>query len=306
VQVTFKLILLLFLFSCGSTLVPDRTPLSSIEGNYPTVEFSACGELWHGLGACVIKPEEDLSSLNIKIQGYNDGTMRVISSGCPKEIDRTFSYKENQNVRINLEGNPNQDCLLSFVVSPDFSRQRRRNAVVVESLEGHLYIRRSSANAIVKTSKTRRNELMQIPSSVPSRVLAISSFCEARFDEVLDPVNNLLELNLEDIIDLNRPRLCIINGVAEEVQTLLVWYAAVYNKDYSPLARPLVNIKGNRLEVTANANVSVVSLNDEYIFSNVASFQFNKSRPNVLRVLTAKGRSVLAEWNQETGEFEWK
>jgi len=304
--VILKLALLAILASCGSALVPDKSQLSAIQAKYPTAEFRACGKLWHGLGVCVIDPLVDMSNLDISLQGYSTGTIRVVSSGCPVEVSRTFTYKENASTKINLSGLPEQDCLLSFVISPDYSQQRRRNAVIVDSLEGHLYIRRSTANSVVKTSKTRRNEVMQIPSEIPSRVLAISSFCDARFDEVLSPVDGLLQLNLEDIISLSKPQLCIINGVAEQAQKLIVWYAAVYDQRFSPLPTPIVTFKGGRVNVTANANVSVVALNDQYIFSNVASFRFDKARSNTLRILTAKGRSLLAEWDSESGEFIWK
>src|SRR5579863_5990249 len=87
----------------GAPLKPDpSTPAS--DSHYPTAEFQACGQRWHGLGVCDIQAQDDLSKVNLQVQGYLSGDLRVyaVSDSSDCQFDQHMTYVKNQLVPIPL------------------------------------------------------------------------------------------------------------------------------------------------------------------------------------------------------------
>lgn len=299
-------IFLILLVSCGGVVPDNGTSISAIKAGVPSVEFDACGSTWKGLAVCTVKPDADLASVNIAVQGYYKGEMRLITSGCPLEIDEKRSYATHEKIKVVLQGSPEKDCLLTVTMSPKYKGWKTKG-ILIEPIEGHVYIRRTAnEKPIIKTSVTKRNVNLYIPSKDPGRVVMRSSFCGADYDQVLKPEKAGLKVSLAQVIDIHKKQLCIINGASVDTNQLILWYASRYDGKYIPLARPSLKMTKRRLKVTASSSVSVLVLNGKYTFSNKKSFKFNRKKKNILRLLTVKGRSQIGVWYPNKGEWLWK
>jgi len=298
-------LLLVALTSCGGIIPDNGSPMSAIKAGFPTVEIDACGKKWLGLAVCTLTPEQDISALNISFQGYYQGSYRVVSSGCPEEIDDSSSYGLHQKIKPSLTGTPEKDCLVSVVMSPKYKNQDS-SGVVVEPVEGQVYIRKTTNNSVIKTSKTIRNDYLEIESDSPSRIRMISSFCDVDYDRTVEPFGGKIRVNLAELTNLNTKRMCIMNGASVYTGHLLLWYAAIYDPAFVPLAKPRLEIDKKKLKVTADSSVSVISFDEEYAFSREKTFKFDSQKTHIIRVLTAKGRVAMAQWLPETQEWSWK
>lgn len=296
------LLLIVFIITaaCGG-LTQDSSKISALNAGYPTVEFLACGTRSVGLAICTIAQDQDMSELDIKVQGYYEGEVRIFSSGCPVEIDQSLTYKKNELIKVNLEGAPNTDCVVGVTLSPRYKNPGR---ATIDPLNGFVYIRRTSRDYVLKTDITIQDKTFQIPMNEPSRVVALSTSCNVDFDFTLIPLQGFAPLRLTDLMLIPQgKKICIINGAVVESSKLLVWYVAFYDRAFVPLPKPSLQIKGDKLKVQADDNVAVISLDASYEFDSKASFKFDQSKSHVLRVLTTRGRSSVAVW--EGGKWRW-
>ncbi len=305
----FKFIILyfmvFFLAGCGGVVPDNGTVLPAIRAGVPTVELHGCGGIDKGLKICTVGRETNLTSLNLSIQGYWEGRVSYVTSGCPVELDDSLLYSRHQKIRIPVSGLLERDCLVTVTLSPRY-RGFENNGVIVWPIEGHIYLRRTSRLPTTQTNITARDVSFFVPATETRRIVMESSLCDISFDEDLEPQNNGIEIRLSDLTAIDERKLCIINGANVEDRSLLLWYVAIHDPNYSFLPKPALETKRRRLKVKGTSDVTAIILNDDYKYGSEGSFRFDRKKQNILRMVTAKGRSVLAIWNPRTESWSWK
>jgi len=81
----------------------------------------------------------------------------------------------------------------------------------------------------------------------------------------------------------------------------MIW---VYNEKYTPLSVPEIEFDGANLEIDADSEVSVVSVDREYKMDNDGEFLVHPMDYHTARVLSVK-RSRSGFWDPEEGEWKW-
>lgn len=293
-----------FMLLAGCETLRDDNSVPAVRSNYPTAEFSACGKVFHGLGACPIYPGQNPNSIGFYIQGYYSGSIRVFSAECG--LDRTVTYSNSERVVFDLPNNIDKSCLIDFSVSPEYPQQDK-NAVVVYGLSGQLFLKvvLPGEDWVWVSNRFPKNsfEYVTVPMvGSEARVVMYSKLCETNFDKVLPIVRGQIELSTDDI-RLYEDK-CVLNGVMiNDRKRYFTWMSYRHAKEFVPLGIPKIELNGDKLSVVGDSAVAVVSLNEKYELGNTASFKFNRLRTNILRLLTVKGRSVIGIW--ENGVWTW-
>lgn len=299
------LFLSIFLYSCGGVVPDNGSVLPAIRAGVPTVEIDGCGGIDKGLKICTVGREVNLVNLNISVQGYWEGKIAYVTSGCPVELDESFLYSRHQKIKIPLAGVLDTDCLITVTLSPRY-RGFESNGVIVWPIEGHIYLRSTSRLPVTQTNVTARDVGLLLEADAPKRVVMQSSFCDINFDRVLDPERGLVEVRLSDLTKLDEQKICIINGADVDDKKLILWYVAIHNPAYNFLPKPRITYSKTRITVEGSNDVTAIILNSEYKYGDKAKFKFKKDKENILRMVTAKGRTVLGVWSPEKGEWSWK
>ena len=317
-----SLILFAVLVSCSHGDLREDPVIPAIKVNYPTLEFQACGETFHGLGICYLERGSAHNEVNLKIQGYYKGTIRVYSSACG--LDMTFTYAENELMKIKLPKlEPGRSCLVTAVMSPEYPKKASKD-VATYSFKGHLAIRIEKPEEIWygetrKVTGNWRSQYDLMVGNFPKALVAIRG-CGKAYNKKMTLDQGYARIKLSEAAERLEMGDCVAEGVAlvkNETDTtfsiLLTQYATELPDDpqwkdyaFSPLAIPRVEFSGGEIKVVASPEVSIISLNGEYEINNKAEFKFDRTKPNILRILTVKGRSVLGLWSAGAQEFEWK
>jgi hypothetical protein len=299
------LISLLGLVGCGANLRPDATP-ASIESNYPTAEFFACGQHFHGLGICDVAPGTSLGSLQISLQTYYRGTVTIDSPDC--DFEDAAAYENSEAVPIVLPGVATTNCTLGITMIPEYPNQQNQ-AVVVHGFRGYLRIR------VLPENTQWQGFYSHIPSGQFKQLLlpfpALHTFqvagCGINYTGVTDVVNgqtviDLKKLGFQPVV--NRCNVAgVIHGAGVGGQDYFFdWVIAVYDSNYIPLppATMDLNAKQDTLSVTADPTVAVIALGDNYSINDTGSFNFDRTNTQTLRALTLEGRSFVADWSPVT------
>lgn len=297
---------LMFTLGCKNEDIKDDAAQPAARSNYPTAEFSACGGIFHGLGACSILKGDNPNKLDFYIQGYYSGSLRIFSSECG--LDKTVTYSDNEKIKIDLPNSLDSSCLLTFTVSPNYPTQDK-NDITVYGFIGYLFIKVLlpdeswiwRANKFPQESSEYVDFAMEGSSA---RVVMISNLCGVRYDQQMPVQNGNIKLST-DFIKLYNDK-CILNGVmiGESSRRYFTWMSYRYDKYFVPLAVPKISFdKKGRLKVIADEAVTSISLNDQYVMNSEARFEFDKNQKNILRALTVKGRSVIGVY--ENGGWTW-
>lgn len=316
------LILIFSVIGCSHGTFREDPVIPAIKANYPTLEFRACGKLFHGLGICYLPEGSDHNEVKMRIQGYYKGTVRIFSNACNLDITKTYTNNELFSVDIpQLE--PGRSCLLTAVMSPEYPKQAVKD-VATYSFKGHLAIRIEKGEEIWygdvrKVTGDWKSQFDLMVGNFPKAFVAIRG-CEKPYDREMALDQGFARIELSEAVMKAQRDDCVAEGVAlvrnetdVTFSVLVTQYATELPDDpewrdfaFSPLAIPRVSFAGNDLEVEASAEVSVVSLNGEFKIDNKAKFEFDRTKENVLRIFTAKGRSVIGYWAPGSQEFEWK
>lgn len=311
----FALLITPFLISCQApTLVPDGG-LSAIDAGYPTAEFRACGRTWHGLGICSISKGDDLSKLGFEVQGYADGTIRADSVDCSISA-LTRRYSANGSVDKILKGPAERSCVVTFTVSPEYPAQRR-GTVVVNGFRGHLRVKVVAANEDAELLTSKVSGLftkfwrVDTGDTAPVRVQLFG--CDRTFDKVLTPAQDRsVMIPLHEAVGAT-PRTCVLEGTLSSPGFQNITLSAIvsrYISSFNPLSIPDVTFKNSgknaRIIISADPQVSALSVGSKYEFSSSAEFPWDKTAPTVIRALTVKGRSVIGIYSPNSGEISWK
>lgn len=289
----------LFLIGCSGKLRPDPS-ISAIEANYPTLEIDACGKKWHGLAMCGLQKDESYSKINLKIQGYNEGTLRVDSKNC--NLDFSINYTNNQSIPIHVPGSINRNCIISFTLSPKFPNEQD-TAIQIYSIRGHVAINLIDVTAwqrgVRKVSGNFSSEL-SLFSGFGESVVLMEGCGKSYKKKFIADNSGLITIELADAIhfpyDIGT---CIIEGflTSEELEDFSFnIFVAKYDSNFTPLPFPVIT-RDRKLNVEGDESVSIINLDDKIVVDRVASFKFDETLPHTLRLLTVKGRTVIGVWN---------
>jgi hypothetical protein len=293
--VVMNLIILVFCvfmnLSCGKKINTDES-MAAAEANYPTAEFIVGGQLYNGLGVIQLEKGMPYNSVNLQIQGYYKGVIRVDSERC--NIHQAWSYEKSELKKIDIPGIAEESCVIDFMVIPEYPDE----LVQVYPFRGQLLIKvleKSTAweGYPLKVEAGFNKEIAFKAENGKGRVFFRG--CGSTYDKELVISQNKLVLKLSEVVSLEKG-ICPIEGfirVGEWVKrlSLLVWF---YDQKFTALALPLIVEESGMLSVHGEAAVGIISLNDEYEIGSKAKFDFERDRqPNTLRLLTNKGRSVL-------------
>jgi hypothetical protein len=306
-------IILLTLIGCSHPELKPDPSLGPLQANYPTAEFQACGQIWHGLGVCPLYSDAFLDTLDLKVQGYFDGEIRVYAEstkddGC--KMDQHFSYKDSELVSIPLPDIASS-CTFSISVTPHFPDQDDQSSVQVKSLPGFLRVRKLDYENIWFGDILRNPENAQnffvIPTTDKGRAIASIRGCGIVFDGMLDASHGQynIDLNSKGLVSISK--LCTLEGVIFG-NNLLQWTGLVdiYNQSFVPLAAPLITPGRNQISIYADPTVSAIFLDDQYKLSNQGVFSFDPSVTHVVRLLTASARSIIGQYDPKNGVWVWK
>lgn len=313
-----SIICLLVLVSCAG-LRPDPV-IPAIAVGYPTLEFKACEQTFHGLGICSVEKGNLYDDVSFQVQGYYKGTGRVFSQNC--NLDQTFSYIDSEIIKIDLEGEAVKDCLISVTLSPEYPKQNS-GEIAVYSLQGHLEIKVKNQDEMWngQTRKLTGNwkNKLNIKLGVGDLVRVVIRGCGVRYDKEHKVKNGIVTIELSEAMLRKEKELCILEGVIFDPQyedylftVMVAQYATELPNDpkwkdyrFIKLAIPSVKI-GKKLEVVATSEVSVVGLDDKNYIKNEKKFKFKKDRDHILRIVTVKGRSVIGVWKASEAKWTWE
>ena len=316
----FVILSLPILTGCAGKLLKEDPVIPSVKANYPTLEFRACGELYHGVGTCYLSQGQNHDSVNLKIQGYYRGTGRVYSSNC--QIEQTFTYGENELISVKLpQLEPGRSCLVSMVLSPEFPPEWR-SGISVYSLKGLLAIRIQKGQerwgGFLRKLTGEFKSQVDIPiGDVYQSARVVARGCGIDYDKQVPLDKGFLHLQLHEVVSYKLGD-CILEGAVLTTDSdrtftgLVTQYATTLPADpewqqygFIPLAIPKITVSESTLEVIGQDQVSVVSLNSKYEINSKAKFKFDPSKINVVRLITVKGRTVLGVWDPKTQSFKW-
>lgn len=287
------------LIGCKPSLIPDPNPYS-IYSNYPTAEVWACGKRMN-LGSCALSLGEPLNNLNLKIQGYFEGTARVYSDACG--IDSTVRFSRSKLFNVHLPGIVKNSCVISIAITPEFPGELD-SGIVIGSLEAFIRVK-----AIEKGAR-----YLSFVSKIPSKASAsvfikttggrlILRGCEANIDRTV-PAGET-DLNLSEVPNLGVSRCAYEGAIAEENGTIFFnWLVWRYDDKYVPAALPSLEEDGEDLIVQADPATFLIIFDDKQYSGNSASFEFEKTEAHTLRTITVGGRNIIGEYAPNKG-WSW-
>jgi len=302
--------IILFIVSCGNVLVKDSS-MSSFDANFTTAEFSVCGEVHHGLAICSIEEGELYSNLNLNIQGYYNGQIKISSPDCLLSSPEVLRYTSNQTIPVVIAGRVIKSCVIEFVVMPEYPNADK-TPIEIHNFKGLVYIKKIPKGSYIIAKSFKVKQLSNIDISINVKeyngeARLVFFGCESSFDSTITFTNGRYNFNLSDIMPLSSVRSCILNGalIMDDTQIRLSYLINVYDRKFNQLSVPSLKIKKNKLHVNANSSVSVISLDKEYVMKRKVKFKFKHDQNHILRLMTVKGRSVIGLWDIDNQRFKW-
>lgn len=300
----YLLVAFLWLTACASQLKPDPVP-GALDSGYPTAEILACGQRAVGLAICTIEQGDPLESLNIGVQGYYKGVVRIDSEAC--SIHTSYRYDNSRVVKAPLAGPAATECAIDFVVSPEYPREDN-SGLVIESIKGRVWIRIVPPGSphFGRNTKIPQavNAFLDIPYSDPNPVRVVFRGCSTTFDRTVQPSGGKIRIALHDLRNMFRVENCIFEGAVLGPRPLRVtWQVWSYSSNFTPLSIPATRISNGKLYIKAEQAVSIIALDNKYQVSNETTFDFDPRRPHILRMATVGGRIMIGEWNSG---WTWK
>lgn len=299
---TYFILLFLFLLSCsGGSIKPDPT-MGSMDANYPTVEFLACGNIWHGLGVCPIKKGQTMSDINLEIQGYYNGTIKVVSDCGFNENKR---YKDSEKISLR-SSEPAKSCIISFVVSPEYPKEEK-TPVVVRSLSGYLAVSAiedgDDFSGYVSKIKQGTDSSIFIDADQGDRRVVFKG-CGKSYDRTITSVGGLIEIQASDVMGPIGITQCPLSGgISNDTTKYITWMIWGYHGDFQPLSDPVVKVSKNKLTLIADPTVSVVSVGNLFKIGSSATFKIDKDKTYILRAVTVSGRTAIGLY--KNGVVKW-
>lgn len=309
------------LTGCGTARLVEDPVIPAAVANYPTLEFRACGKTFHGQGICYLQKGQPFDSVELRIQGYFQGTGRVVSQAC--KLDYTFTYTDSELIRINLPNSePEKNCAVNITLSPEYPKEWR-SGIEVYSLIGVLGVRLQSGDEtwVGETRRLTGNwksnlSLSLGPNHTSARVVIRG--CGIAYDRVLSAPGGNLYVPLEQAVKREERGSCVAEGVALTsggdftFSVLVTQYATELPNDpkwkgygFGPLAIPVTELSSGSIKLTGPEQVSVVSVDQTHKIASKGKFSFDRTEPHIIRLITVKGRTVLGLWEPGDQEVTW-
>lgn len=275
---------LAFLFiGCGVEIKQD-TYLSDFDANVPSLELFIDGASeGHFIGQAVVDLPwgSELTSINIRALGYFNGTIKAYSPDCDIPTFKT-RYVNSELVRIPIEGKLQSKCTIVALMQPELPNEYN-NKVVVHGLFGVLRIRGVKPGYSAQGMSFRSISGAQIHfpllgiRDIPNQPLYVRG-CGVSKD--LTANKDTVSFNSDEIgMDVETPRLCVIETAAPQSNIIQTYMIAIYSKAYQFLARPKLWWEGNTLKYNAERSVSIVVL-DGHRYRYSDHEEFSDTNPN--------------------------
>jgi len=233
----FILLSLLFLcVSCGGLLVKD-IGLPAFDSNYPTAEFSACGRLHHGLAVCSIEEDELYNSIDLKVQGYYSGQVKIASPDCLLASPEVLRYENNQSIPIKIMGLATKSCVIEFIVMPEYPNEDR-TPIEIHNFKGLIYVKKypKGSSIITQSLKVRQFSNISIPINIgeysgPARLVFFG--CDGNYDSNIEFIDGRFSLLLRDVVPLDIARSCVLNGalIFNGGKIRITYLLSIYDKN---------------------------------------------------------------------------
>ncbi len=301
--------MLLVFTGCSGKLRPDSS-LAAITAGYPTAEFQACGRLHNGLGLCVIEEGTSISSISLKVQGYDAGEIKIDSNDCTF-MSTPIKYSKNALVPVALKDNGSKFCVVTMTVSPSYE-SANQNGIKIHGFRGHLYVKTIKKGEDIETTFFKESgnwkKLWNIKTGEVAPVRLFSKGCGITVDKKVTPKEDTsIDIHLQNHVGPQN-QTCVVEGVVQgEVykDLLLTVLVSQYESAFVPLAPPTVSVEKGKITLEASDSVSVISVGNEYTFQTKATFKVDLSKTFIVRALTVKGRSAIGQWDPKKQAVVW-
>lgn len=305
-----SLLVLVFVFAGCATLNEDPS-MPAIEAGYPSAEGIALGEPFNGLKVVKIKKGEPLSKLGLKIQTYYSGSVVIDSKFC--NISTGFEYKNSQIIDVPVSGEATQSCVITFTVTPTYPAQDR-SAVKVHGFRGHIRVEVVEEGIDLEKDIVAFDKKGASNFSVPLRldvggtqpVKLFLQGCGADYSGTHELIGGILSIDVSPMLKIQDKETCVLEGlvVSPEFTDLhIVGLISKYDTKFSPLTIPNFEIDDGELIVEASSVVSVMGINQNFVFDTSISSDIDSGKSYTVRALTVKGRSVIGRF--KNGVFQW-
>lgn len=268
--------------------------------NYPTAEFWAQGQLFHGLGEISLKKGEPLSKIQLRVQGYFGGTIRVDSGFC--HIKKSSNYDGMELVNFPLEGAAKESCLLDIVVSVIYPKGVDSTTLVYE-MKGQLFLKVLTDDKPFMLSSSRIPDRSDSSLFVPvdgmgGAVQVIFKGCGFEYIDSVAVNDGEAIVSARSVSGGAPMEKCLHEGFISTLTGVkrVSWNIWYYAKGFAPLPLPKLQFAGEYLRVAGDFATAAIILDDNYKLVYAAVFKLDPTEDHILRLLTVKGRSVLCQW----------
>lgn len=276
--------------------------------NYPTAEFRVQGKLFHGLGEIALKKGEPLANVDLKVQGYFGGTIRVDSGFC--HLRKSVQYSGMELVPIELEGSAKESCILDITVTSIYPSDIDQTTLVYE-LKGQLLVKvlQDQRPFVLSSSKVQQGTDTNLYVPVDGKMGSVDVVfrgCGFAYEDTV-PINDGEAMISARWVGGPEPmKRCVHEGFIDAPGEIkrVSWNIWIYAKDFAPLPLPRLDFNGEILEVFGDPAVAAIIFDDDYDLGSKGRFRLEQDEDHTLRLLTVKGRSVVCQWFQGRGEFQ--
>lgn len=287
---------LLVLFSgCVSLMRPDQS-IPAFKANYPTAEFRLNNEIHHGTASVRVNLGQKLNDLNLEVQGYLSGTIKVDSNQCG--ISKSFTYTNSKLLKINLPSIVRKSCIISILVQSDLPGYNE-----LTQFKGRILVKalKPEEKWISYTSKIRVGEYENTTISYfgDGKVKVIFRGCGVIYEKYHKIYNNSINLNTKDITGLTTKETCPLEGalIKDKKIRKISWTIFGYDKFFSPFPYPEIsNLNEKDITFHSDKSSAFISLGKNYTNKTNKKFKFDKKLPYIFRAISSKGRSVVCQW----------
>jgi len=294
-------VFLVLIASCATLREDPSKP--AVESDFYTAEGLVQGERFRGTKIISVEKGQLLTSIDFKIQGLFSGAVKIDSNNC--RLNTAVRYKDSALVPVPLNGVADKSCVVTFLVTPEYPRQRNQ-AVVVHGLKGALAIKvREPSDAwigreVVLPVSGEKTLEFDLRENFPVQVFFDG--CGISYSAVLAPQDGVIRIPVNDI-SVRSQGLCVASGivVSQEYEDLFLdIVVARHSDDFIDLPKPVVRFDGSKICLSSDAVVSFLMSDKES--SNCTSKCFSST--SLVRGVTVKGRTFVGE--VKGGTVEWK
>jgi|GEM_PF-4884052 len=308
----FYFLFLFLLTACGTPPIHTDPSEPTIDANYLSAEFTACGQVFNGIGICEIEKGKDLSSLNIKVQGYFDGAITMAAScAVDRRLPSKVRYQKSARYTVPLSGDATDTCIFTVLVSPEYPDEKNQ-PVEISSLKGHLYIK-----VVERGWKTFNKHLKIKEGTNASETIAIKAdgreaevqlkdaSCGVDYKATHQIVNGKFSIRVKDFMRVVPLKTCPVSGVffIDGRPTRMTIFIDGYSRTFITLAIPTVSVSGNNLTIVAENSVAAVGVGSSMVVSNTEKFTIDPTKSYLIRALTVRGRNIVGVFSK--GRVTW-